>query len=95
MAKASITFEDINITVSARAGTRIIEISEKVGSGITYGCREGDCGTCIMKVTDGYNNLSEPSVLEDKILRENMAGKHNRLACQAQVLGGEIKVRPV
>lgn len=95
MAKATITFEDINVNVSAPAGTRIIEISEKVGSAITYGCREGDCGTCIMKVTEGWNNLTEPSVLEDKILRENMAGKHNRLACQAQVLGGIIRVKPV
>ena len=95
MAKATITFEDIDVTVSAPAGTRIIEISEKVGSGIVYGCREGECGTCIMKVTEGWNNLTEPSVLEDKVLRENMAGKHNRLACQAQVLGGTIKVRPV
>ncbi|MDO8828057.1 2Fe-2S iron-sulfur cluster-binding protein [Methylophaga sp.] len=94
MAKANVTFEDINITVSVPAGTRIIEVSEKVGAGITYGCREGDCGTCIMKVAEGYQNLSEPSVLEDKILRENMAGKHNRLACQAQVLGGNISVKP-
>ncbi len=94
MAKANVTFEDINITVSVPAGTRIIEVSEKVGAGITYGCREGDCGTCIMKVTEGYQNLSEPSVLEDKILRENMAGKHNRLACQAQVLDGSISVKP-
>jgi ferredoxin len=95
MAKATITFEDINISVTVPAGTRVIEISEKVGSGITYGCREGDCGTCMMKVTSGAQNLTEPSVLEDKVLRENMAGKQNRLACQAQVLGGEVSVRPV
>ncbi len=94
MPKSSITFEDINVTVTAPAGTRVIEISEKVGSAITYGCREGECGTCIMKVTDGWDNLSEASVLEDKILRENMAGKHNRLACQAQVLGGDVAVKP-
>jgi len=94
MAKATITFEDINVTVTVPAGTRVIEISEKVGSGITYGCREGDCGTCMMKVSEGWNNLSEPSVLENKILSDNFAGKHNRLACQAQVLGGELKVRP-
>ena len=93
MAKATITFEDINVTVNVPAGTRVIEISEKVGSGITYGCREGDCGTCMMKVDQGWNNLSEPSVLENKILSDNFAGKHNRLACQAQVLGGELKVR--
>ena len=94
MAKANVTFEDINVTVAVPAGTRIVEISEKVGAGITYGCHEGDCGTCIMKVTEGWQNLSEPSVLEDKVLRENMAGKHNRLACQAQVLGGTISVKP-
>ncbi|MGR9052604.1 MAG: 2Fe-2S iron-sulfur cluster-binding protein [Gammaproteobacteria bacterium] len=94
MPKANVKFEDINVTVSVPAGTRVIEVSEKVGAGITYGCREGDCGTCIMKVTDGWENLSEPSVLEDKVLRENMAGKHNRLACQAQVLGGNISVKP-
>ena len=29
MAKATITFEDIDVTVSAPAGTRVIEISER------------------------------------------------------------------
>jgi ferredoxin len=94
MAKATITFADINVTVTVPAGTRVIEISEKVGSGITYCCREGDCGTCMMKVTEGWDNLTEPSVLEDKVLRDNFAGKQNRLACQAQVLGGAISVKP-
>ncbi len=87
MAKAKLTFKDIDVSVNVPAGTRVIEISEKVGSGIIYGCREGDCGTCMMKVEDGWNNLSEPSVLESKILEENMATRHCRLACQAQVIG--------
>ena len=94
MPKANLTFEDIGVTVSVPAGTRVIDISEKVGSGIIYGCREGDCGTCMMKVSKGPENLSEPSVLEDKILRENMGGRNERLACQAQVLGGDISVKP-
>mgnify|MGYP000311329389 CR=1 FL=1 len=93
MAKAKVTFSDIDLTVNVPVGTRVIEISEKVGSGIIYGCRECDCGTCMMKVEEGWNNLSEPTVLEDKVLRENMAGRHYRLACQAQVVG-DIKVRP-
>jgi ferredoxin len=93
MAKAKLEFEDIGISVTVPAGVRVIEISEKVGSGIVYGCREGDCGTCMMEVTDGWNNLSTPSVLEDKVLRDNMAGKHHRLACQAQVLG-DVSVKP-
>ena len=93
MAKAKITFEDIHQTVNVPAGTRIIEISEKIGAGVIYGCREVDCGTCMMEVTEGWNNLTEPSVLEEKVLRENMAGRHNRLACQAQILG-DCKVKP-
>jgi ferredoxin len=94
MPKANVTFEDIGVTVSVPAGTRLIEISEKVGAGITYGCREGECGTCMMKIVSGMENMSERSVLEDKVLQENMAGRQNRLACQAQVLGGEVVVRP-
>ena len=94
MPKANVTFEDIGITVTVPAGTRLIEVSEKVGAGITYSCREGECGTCIMKIVSGMENLAQRSVLEDKVLQENMAGRQNRLACQAQVLGGEIVVRP-
>ena len=39
MAKATITFEDINVTVTVPAGTRVIEVSEKVCSAVTYCCR--------------------------------------------------------
>ena len=94
MPKAQVTFEDIGITVTVPAGTRLIEVSEKVGAGITYGCREGECGTCMMRIVSGQEHLAAPSVLEDKVLKENLARRHNRLACQCQVLGGEIVVRP-
>jgi ferredoxin len=94
MAKAEVTFKDIGKTVSVPTGTRIIEISEREGSGIVYGCKEGDCGTCIMDVVEGWENLSQPSIVEDRILRENAAGRHQRLACQAQVLGGKVVVKP-
>jgi ferredoxin len=47
----------------------------------------------MMQVVDGWNNLSEPSVLEQKVLRENHAGRHNRLACQAQIIG-DCTVKP-
>lgn len=94
MAKAKLTFADVNLTVNVPAGTRIIEISEKIGAGITYGCREGECGTCLTRVEEGIENLSEPSALEVRVLKENLAGRNDRLACQCQVLGGAVKVRP-
>jgi ferredoxin len=93
MPKAKITFDDIGQTVNVPAGTRIIEVSEKIGAGIIYGCREGDCGTCMTQVVEGWHNLNEPSVLEEKVLKENMAGRRDRLACQAQIIG-DCVVKP-
>ncbi|EEX14869.1 ferredoxin [Citreicella sp. SE45] len=94
MAKSQLTFADVDLTVNVPAGTRIIEISEKIGAGITYGCRKGDCGTCLARVLEGAENLSEPSALELRVLKENLAGHNDRLACQCQVLSGAVKVRP-
>ena len=94
MPKAQVTFEDIGVTVTVPAGTRLIEVSEKVGAGLTYGCREGECGTCMMKIVSGAEHLAAPSVLEDKVLKDIYAGAADRLACQAQVLGGHVVVRP-
>ncbi len=93
MAKAQLSFTDINVTVTVPAGVRVIEISDRLNSGIIYGCREGDCGTCLMKVVEGMENLTEPSALEAKVLKEHFAGRDIRLACQAQVLG-DVAVRP-
>ena len=94
MPKANVTFEDVGATVSVPAGTRLIEVSEKVGAGITYGCREGECCTCLTKVVAGHENLAAPSFLADQVLKDNLAPRHHRLACQAQVLSGDVIVRP-
>ncbi len=119
MAKAKVTFSDVNVTVNVPVGTRIIELSEAVGSYIAYNCREGDCGVCLFEVTKGQENLSEITAaekvvlrtrmqeildgwratsdiaaLQAKMLRENFAGKHCRLACQTQVFG-DVTIAPL
>ena len=94
MPKAAVTFQDIGVTVTVPAGTRLIEVSEKVGAGITYGCREGECCTCLTRIVSGHEHLAAPSVLEHQVLKDNLAPRHHRLACQAQVLGGSIVVKP-
>ena len=94
MPKAKVTFDDVGVSVTVPAGTRLIEVSEKVGSGITYGGREGECCTCLTRIISGAENLGTPSILEDQVLKDNMAPRKHRLACQAQILGGEVVVRP-
>ncbi|TXG76467.1 MAG: 2Fe-2S iron-sulfur cluster binding domain-containing protein [Rhodocyclaceae bacterium] len=91
--KAQLTFADIGVTVTVPAGTRIIEVSEKVGAGIEYGCREADCGTCMTEIVSGMDRLSEKSRFETDTLAQHHAGQNTRLACQALVLG-DVVVRP-
>ena len=93
MAKAKLTFADIGVSVTVPAGTRIIEVSEKVGSGISYGCRESDCGTCLTTVESGMDNLSEKSPYEIATLAGHKAPGNVRLACQTLVLGDAV-IRP-
>jgi ferredoxin len=91
--KAKLTFADIGVAVTVPAGTRIIEVSEKIGSGISYGCRESDCGTCLTLVESGMENLSKRSPFEIATLAGHKAPDNVRLACQTLVLG-DATVRP-
>lgn len=91
--KAKLTFADIGVTVTVPAGTRIIEISEEVGAGIEYGCRESDCGTCLTEVVSGMEHLSEKSSFETNTLAQHKAAPNIRLACQTLVLGDAV-VKP-
>lgn len=69
MAKAKVTFSDVNVTVNVPVGTRIIDLSEAVGSYIAYNCREGDCGVCLFEVIKGQENLSEMTIEEKAVIR--------------------------
>jgi len=93
MSKYNITFADIGATVSVPRGTRIVEVAEKVGASIPFGCKENDCGDCVIEILKGAENLSSPSALEVDLLKIKFAKPGNRLACQAMVLG-DVTVKP-
>jgi len=93
MSKYKITFADIGTTVTVPRGTRIVEVAEKIGANIPFGCKENDCGDCMIEVLEGAKNLSTPSALEIELLKQKFAKANNRLACQAMVLG-DVTVKP-
>lgn len=93
MGKVNVTFSDTEKTVTVPLGTRLIDISQDADTGIVYGCRQCNCGTCMVEVVDGEDGLYPPSVLEIKVLEHHEGGANSRLACQAKVIG-DVALRP-
>ncbi len=64
---------------------------------ITYGCRRGMCGKCVIKVIDNNEILHQKSDIEDmtlSVIGKNL--KDFRLACQCQAkLSGLIEISAI
>jgi ferredoxin len=91
---ATVYLKDDNIKVKAPVGTSIRKIAEKTGASMEFGCRVGDCSTCVAVVEKGMECLNEPSEKELKTLglidnkTDNM-----RLMCQCNIQKeGEIVI---
>jgi len=57
--------------------------------GVAFGCEDGMCGTCIIEVDEGSENLPELNDAEEAL---GMDGKY-RLACQCKLKKGTLKVK--
>ncbi|MCK4934766.1 MAG: (2Fe-2S)-binding protein [Simkaniaceae bacterium] len=58
-------------------------------AGVPFACEEGVCGTCVVEVTEGMENLSEFTQEEIDFLGEK---DRERLACQCRLKSGTVKV---
>lgn len=56
--------------------------------GVPFGCTEGQCATCTIIVEEGMENLEPMNNAE----RAMGLGKNERLACQARLREGVVKV---
>ncbi len=97
---ASITFvkEDKAAFAIAGANLRIKAIENQVDlytfKGKMMNCGgNGQCGTCIVEIVDGMNNLSPRTPVEDRKLKKKP--ESYRLACQCLVNGPvSVKTKP-
>lgn len=58
-------------------------------AGVPFACEEGVCGTCVIEVTEGMQNLSDFTEEELDFLGEQDT---ERLACQCVIKAGTVKV---
>lgn len=67
-------------------GSEIKDICEQLG--VPFNCKNGTCGTCIVEIVKGKENLS-PLNGKEKMLGLD---KTHRLACQCKIKSGEVEV---
>ena len=68
------------------------EIKDKCEElGIPFGCRQGRCGTCRIKVIEGMENLFEKNERENEMGLE----EGERLTCQCKIKHGVVKIKSV
>ncbi|KPQ34239.1 MAG: 2Fe-2S iron-sulfur cluster-binding protein [Phormidium sp.] len=95
MANIKFVNEDLEIVAADGANLRMKALENKVDVYKTWGkltnCGGyGQCGTCIVEVVEGMENLSPPTETEKRKLRKKPDSY--RLACQVQV-NGEVSIK--
>ena len=89
---ATITFEGEGKSCQVERDTKIMVACDQVASSISFGCRRGVCGTCIIDVMEGLEHIAPPGMQEEDTRKEICAKANQRMACQARVRG-DIKIR--
>lgn len=83
-----LVFEDTGEEHELEEGSPIAEVCEEAG--VPFACTEGVCGTCVIEVIEGMENLSEFTQEEEDFLGEM---DNERLACQCKIIGELVKIK--
>lgn len=87
-----VTFQNSGQTAEAKDNALLKDVTQENGWPIPYACENGICGTCLVRVEAGKENLNPIDEQEQMTLDAMGAldGNH-RLACQCK-LGGDITI---
>jgi ferredoxin len=78
-------------TATAQADVNDGELTQEAAKelGVTFGCRKGVCGACVVEVLEGMENLSAKSGNEEGFdLRAN-----DRMMCQCSITSGSVTIK--
>lgn len=85
---AKLIFDHNNEEVELPDHSPIAEACEEAG--VPFACTEGVCGTCVIEIKEGKENLSKPTQEEIDFLGEGTT--HERLACQCHIKQGCVRI---
>lgn len=81
-------FDDTKEEVELPVGSPLVEVCEQAG--VPFACTEGVCGTCVIEIVNGMENLSEFNQAEADFLGDM---DKERLACQCKINGGCVRIK--
>ncbi|APJ03352.1 2Fe-2S iron-sulfur cluster-binding protein [Silvanigrella aquatica] len=87
MSKPIIHFVLEDMEVEVPIGSTFQQIVDASGADVTFGCRNGTCGTCRIKIEKGTENISPMEREEKDFLQSIEANSNERLGCQIKILG--------
>ena len=77
-------------------GELLLEAGEKAGVEMEAGCFNCSCGTCVVEVVRGMENLEEPTPEELDVLDSwNKDPEKYRLTCCVKVKDGAVVIRQI
>lgn len=85
---ATLKFDNNDEEIELPDDSPIAEVCEEAG--VPFACTEGVCGTCVIEVMEGSDNLSAPTKEEEDFLGEG--NKRERLACQCRIKHGNVRI---
>lgn len=59
-------------------------------AGVPFACTEGVCGTCVIEIIEGEENLTDPTQEEKDFLGDGTCKE--RLACQCKIKKGNVTI---
>ena len=75
------------LAINVKPGKTIQDIVEASGSALPFGCRDGECGTCIVMIESGMEFLSDVTDKEKAVMKMlNETNPKARLSCQMKIV---------
>ncbi len=95
---AKLKFVKDGVELEVPAGTPLKQVIEENNDKINihFACADGRCGTCLIRILKGMENLNERTENEKTTLELLGAEDNQRLACQTIVeKDGEVEIENV
>ncbi|MBL9170742.1 MAG: (2Fe-2S)-binding protein [Verrucomicrobiales bacterium] len=89
-----VTILPTGVSAEVEPGELLLEAGEKAGIEMEAGCFNCSCGTCVIEVVSGLENLEEPTPEELDVLDQwNKDPEKFRLTCCVHIKTGDVVLR--